>query len=100
LTGSNIDYGEGPWGNLRLRKAMARYMDKWFHPVLPVDPDHLLFASGVTCLGEMLGFTIFEPGDGMLLSAPIYQAFRVDFGLRAEYVFTVPNRSLSLSAVC
>ena len=61
-------------------------MDKWFKPLSPVDPDELLFSIGVTSLSEMLGFTLFEPGDGLLLPAPIYQAFRSDYGLRAEYV--------------
>ena len=65
---------------------MAKYMDKWFKPLSPVHVDELLFSTGVTSICEMLGFTIFEPGDALLLSAPIYQAFKSDFGLRAEWV--------------
>jgi hypothetical protein len=63
---------------------MAKYMNKWFTPLAPVDAEELLFATGVTSLAEMLGFTIFEPDDGLLLSKPIYQKFEIDFGLRAE----------------
>jgi 1-aminocyclopropane-1-carboxylate synthase len=65
---------------------MAKYLDRYFNPLEPVDPDDLLFSSGCTSLCEMLGFSIFEPGDALLLSRPIYQAFESDFGRRAEYV--------------
>jgi 1-aminocyclopropane-1-carboxylate synthase len=82
--GQHVDYGSGPWGSLRLRKAMANYMDKYFKPLNPVDPEDICFATGCTSLFEMLGFTIFEPNEGLLLSRPIYQAFQRDFNLRAK----------------
>jgi aspartate/methionine/tyrosine aminotransferase len=82
--GPDLDYGSGPWGSLRLRKAMANYMDKYFKPLNSINPDDILFAAGCTSLFEMLGFTIFEPGDGLLLSRPIYQAFKRDFSIRAQ----------------
>ena len=63
---------------------MARHMDKYFEPLNPIDPDDILFTSGCTSLFEMLGFTLFEPGDGLLLSTPIYQAFQRDFSMRAQ----------------
>jgi DNA-binding transcriptional MocR family regulator len=65
---------------------MVNYMQKYFSPLEPVDPDDLLFSSGCTSLCEMLGFSLFEPGDVMFLSRPIYQAFQGDFGRRAAYV--------------
>jgi 1-aminocyclopropane-1-carboxylate synthase len=34
-------------------------------------------------LCEMLGFSLFSPGDGILLSRPCYAAFESDFGTRA-----------------
>ncbi|OAL43073.1 PLP-dependent transferase, partial [Pyrenochaeta sp. DS3sAY3a] len=96
----NIEYGEGPWGTLRLRTAMAAHMTKWLHALEPVTSDEVLFTAGCTSLCEMLGFTLFEEGDGILLSRPIYQAFRGDFGVRAkvEPVF-VPSQGLDLFGV-
>lgn len=32
----------------------------------------------------MLGFTLADPGDGILFSRPVYQAFQVDFGITAK----------------
>lgn len=63
---------------------MAKHMTRYFKAVRPVDPEDLIFANGVTSLCEMLGFTIFDEGDGILLSQPIYQAFPIDFGAKAK----------------
>jgi 1-aminocyclopropane-1-carboxylate synthase len=45
----------------------------------------LLPATGVTALCEMLGFTLFDEGDGLLLTMPCYTAFSMDFSLKAKY---------------
>jgi 1-aminocyclopropane-1-carboxylate synthase len=82
--GQNVDYGHGAWGSHRLRAAMAAHMDRYFNPVAKVDPEDLIFASGCTALFEMLGFTLFEEGETLLIGRPIYQAFENDFGLRAK----------------
>lgn len=65
---------------------MARYLNKYLKPVQAVQPEELLFTDGVTAMIEMLGYTLFNEGDGVLLSRPIYQAFKPDFGLKAGYV--------------
>lgn len=83
-TPQTFTYGEGPWGTKRLRQAMAKHMNKHFCPVNEIQADEILFANGVTSICEMLGFTIAEPGDGILIGQPIYQAFRADFGTRAN----------------
>ena len=64
---------------------MAKFIDRNFKSIKPVDPEKLLFANGVTAICEMLGFTIADPGDGILLSKPIYQAFKIDFVHTAKY---------------
>ena len=84
LDPKDFSYGEGPWGSLRLRKAMAKHMNRHFKPHAPIQADRLLFANGVTSLCEMLGFTICDAGDVVLLSRPIYQAFKSDFGAKAR----------------
>ena len=66
---------------------MAKHINRYFKPLEPLDPQRLLFANGVTSLCEMLGFTICDEGDAILLSKPIYQAFKSDFGSRARYAF-------------
>ncbi|KAL9632617.1 MAG: hypothetical protein Q9164_005210, partial [Protoblastenia rupestris] len=90
LDWKDFSYGEGPWGSPRLREAMAKHINRHFKPHTPIDANRLLFANGVTSLCEMLGFTICDPGDFVLLSMPIYQAFKSDLGSKArvgcEYV--------------
>lgn len=80
----DFSYGTGPWGSPRLRKAMANHMNRHFHPLKPIIPDELLFASGVTSLCELLGFSMCDPGDAVLFSRPCYQAFASDFGSKAK----------------
>ncbi|GAB1738717.1 hypothetical protein NU219Hw_g3512t1 [Hortaea werneckii] len=84
LNNNQLSYGEGPWGTPRLRRAMAHHMNKRFHPVVPIRPDDLLFANGVSTICELLGFSLASPGDAILMSSPIYQAFAVDFGTKAQ----------------
>ena len=71
---------------------MARHMTRHFHPLEPFDPENYVFANGVSALCEMLGFSLFDGGDTLLLSRPIYQAFRGDFGTRAKCVGRVVLR--------
>ncbi|KAL1588756.1 hypothetical protein WHR41_02451 [Cladosporium halotolerans] len=82
-TPNSFSYDEGAWGSLRLRAAMARHMNRFFEPVEEIKPDDLLVANGCMSLCEMLGFSIFSPGHGILLSRPCYSAFESDFGTRA-----------------
>lgn len=118
ITSHNVDYEHGIWGSEKLRIAMANHMNeydsphlskfkthsnRYFKPFEPVDPENILFGTGCTGLCDILGYTIAEPGDGILLSRPIYQAFERDFGSRAK-VKTVGvsfngNDQFSLEAV-
>lgn len=84
FTARNFSYGEGPWGTKRLREAMARHMNLNFKPAVEINEENILLANGVTSACELLGFTIAEPGDGILMSMPIYQAFSSDFGTKAK----------------
>jgi 1-aminocyclopropane-1-carboxylate synthase len=84
LSGSDVDYGSGSWGTKRLRGSMAKFMTKWFKAREQVSADDIVFATGCTSLCEILGFALFEPGDGILLSMPIYHSFKRDFGLRSH----------------
>lgn len=89
LNPPDMTYGTGPWGSPRLRNAMVKHLDRHFHPFRPFDAEHLLFASGITAISEMLGFTICDEGDAVLFSRPCYQAFVADFGTKARFVASV-----------
>ena len=64
---------------------MASFMNDHFNPLNTILPEQLIFANGVTGLCQMLAFTVFDVGDGLLVSAPCYTAFMSDFGIRAKY---------------
>ena len=70
---------------------MSAHLNEHFSPSRPVEPDHLHFANGVTSLCEMLAYTLFDEGDCLLLSSPIYQAFKMDFGTKAKFVLPAPS---------
>ncbi|KAF2724791.1 PLP-dependent transferase [Polychaeton citri CBS 116435] len=84
-TALDFTYGEGPWGSLGFREGMAKFMNKYFGPPFQeVKEAEILPVSGVTSLCQMLAFTLFEAGDGILMNRPIYQAFPADFSIRAD----------------
>ena len=62
---------------------MSRHMNRHFNPYLPIEEANLSFANGASSIIEMVGFTICDPGDVVLLSRPIYHAFKLDLGTRA-----------------
>lgn len=81
---------------------MAAHINHFLHPSTPIDASNLIFANGVTSLCEMLGFSICAPGDGILMSRPIYQAFQIDFGAKAgvKCVFTAFQGVDQFSPAC
>lgn len=79
-----LSYGDGPIGSKRLRAAMAKVMTTYFKPFKPVTADQLIFTSGLTSANDMLGFTLMDDGDAILLGRPTYGVFHRDFALRAR----------------
>src|SRR5262249_19102262 len=71
--------------------AMTYLIFRCFHSYEPIDPENIVFANGCTSLCDLIGQTIAEEGDGILISQPCYQAFQRDFGARAKYAFPLPN---------
>lgn len=51
----------------------------------------------------MLGFTLAEPGDGILVSRPMYGRFELDYGVEADikiiYADTEPEESFTPAVV-
>ena len=53
-------------------------------PIKKVEPDHIAIASGATGILDELFWNICDEGDGVLLSAPYYNAFDNDLTSRAK----------------
>lgn len=67
-------------GGTQFHVAMAAHMNEYFNPHSPVKPEDILTATGLTAIHEMLGLALGDPGDGVLVSRPIYGRFELDFG--------------------
>lgn len=67
-------------GGPRFPVAMAAHMNEYFKPHTLVDPSHILTGSALTSIHEMVGLSLADPGDGILVSRPIYGRFELDFG--------------------
>ena len=67
-------------GGPRFPIAMAAHMNEYFKPKLPVKPGHIVTGSGLTAIHEMIGWSLGDFGDGILVSRPVYGRFELDFG--------------------
>lgn len=67
-------------GGPRFPIAMATHLNEYFKPHSPVKPEHILTAAGLTAMHEMVALALGDPGDGVLVSRPIYGRFELDFG--------------------
>ncbi|GKZ35227.1 hypothetical protein AbraIFM66950_005821 [Aspergillus brasiliensis] len=88
---ASVAYGSGNDAIVRLRRAVATHLDNLLEPIAPIDPEEVVVASGVTAIGSMLGFTIAEPGDGILISRPAYGRFELDYGVEAGVQMVYAN---------
>ena len=59
---------------------MAAHINRHFQPHQHVIPDEIVTASALTGIHEMLGYSIADPGDGILTIPPVYGRFELDFG--------------------
>ncbi|KIW22597.1 uncharacterized protein PV07_10880 [Cladophialophora immunda] len=75
-------YGDGPRGSKRLRKAVARFLNRRLRPVLPLEMEHVVVTNGVSHSIEHTSWAFCNPGDGFLLGRPHYRAFIPDISLR------------------
>ncbi|KAH7350546.1 putative aspartate aminotransferase [Rhexocercosporidium sp. MPI-PUGE-AT-0058] len=67
-------------GGPRFPVAMATHMNEYFIPHTPIEPSQILTGSALTSIHEMVGLSLGDPGDGILVSRPIYGRFELDFG--------------------
>jgi bifunctional pyridoxal-dependent enzyme with beta-cystathionase and maltose regulon repressor activities len=63
---------------------MASFLNDNFNPFAPVTGKQILTAGGVTPIEDMLAMNLGDPGDGILVSSPIYGRFELDFGNEAR----------------
>ena len=60
--------------------SMATHLNEYFSPHAPVKTEHILSTAGLTPVHSLLAHSLGDPGQGILVSRPIYGRFELDFG--------------------
>ncbi|RAL09383.1 putative aminotransferase [Aspergillus homomorphus CBS 101889] len=82
LPAKYLTYNDGGSGSARLRNAMSAFINRHFHPAVPVEADHLVVTNGVSPAIEHVAWAFTDPGEGILLGRPFYGTFVPDLSLR------------------
>ncbi|UZJ57538.1 hypothetical protein CBS101457_006858 [Exobasidium rhododendri] len=90
----DLTYGDRIFASERLIKALERLINDvpdglydtktWTPPLERVEEKHILVGSGATGILDALFWALCEPGEGVLISVPYYNAFDNDLTTRAE----------------
>jgi aspartate/methionine/tyrosine aminotransferase len=59
---------------------MAAHINEHFRPFVPTKAGDIITGSALTAIHEVLGYSLGDPGDGILVSRPVYGRFELDFG--------------------
>jgi len=60
--------------------VMATHINTFFSPHTPVTANQVITTTGLTPMHHLLGLSLADPGEGILVSRPIYGRFELDFG--------------------
>lgn len=75
-----LKYGYSTNGGTVFPKAMAAHVNRFFRSVEEVSADHIVTAAALTGINDLIGYAIGDPGDGVLVTPPIYGRLKLDFG--------------------
>lgn len=75
----DFTYGDG---KKRLKDTLAKFLNKHFQPVVPIEPSHLTVSNGCSSAIEHTAWAFGNPGDVFLLGCPYYGTFVPDITLR------------------
>jgi hypothetical protein len=88
----DLTYADRLFSSARLIKALKRLIndvpdglhnkEDWVAPLVPVTDDHIFIGSGATGILDALFYALCDPGDGVLISVPYYNAFDNDLVTR------------------
>ncbi|KAL4944852.1 hypothetical protein BDV06DRAFT_209959 [Aspergillus oleicola] len=86
-----------------LQPALAAHINTFFSPLKPITPEMVTKCNGCSAAGNMLAFALAEPGDGVLVSRPVYGRFELDYGIeggvQVVYADTEPGDVFEESCV-
>ncbi|KAK4865261.1 hypothetical protein LT330_001884 [Penicillium expansum] len=103
FTKDSVSYRSSAPTAVRLPAAAAVHLNNILNPHTPIYPDDIFVADSPTSLGSMLGYSLAEPEDGILVSRPVYGRFELDYGVESGvkmvYADTSVEEAFSPSSV-
>ncbi|KAI9373634.1 pyridoxal phosphate-dependent transferase [Aspergillus egyptiacus] len=84
LPAKYLTYNDGGHGSTRLRQAIAQFLTRHLHPVVPLDATQIVVTNGVSTAIEQMSWCLADPGEGILLGRPYYGTFIPDISLRPK----------------
>lgn len=78
---------------------MASHVNRHFNPFTLVTAEEVICGNGVTALCSLLGFSLADEGDGLLLMTPSYGKFENDWTMLARFVSVSHVWSLSSHSI-
>lgn len=79
LASEDFTYGDG---KKRLKASLARFLNRYFNPIVKVEDSHLTISNGCSAALEHSAWAFGNPGDVFLLGKPYYGTFVPDITLR------------------
>ncbi|KAJ6099738.1 hypothetical protein N7467_001273 [Penicillium canescens] len=103
FTQDSISYRSSAPTAARLPAAAATHLNNILSPDIPIQPEHIVVADSATSLGNMLGYSLAERGEGILVNRPVYGRFELDYGVEAGvemvYADTATEEAFSPTSV-
>ncbi|KAL2399724.1 putative inactive 1-aminocyclopropane-1-carboxylate synthase-like protein 2 [Exophiala dermatitidis] len=84
LPTEHLTYSTGPRGSFRLRKSLARYLEKEFESTTPITVEDLFVTPGLTSAIDSVVFALCDQGEGVMVPEPLYNGFKIDITHRAD----------------
>lgn len=69
---NNLSYAPGLGGTPELLSAVSTFFNKFFSPIIPVEPEHVVTSAGCSAVLDTLINDICDDGDGLLVAAPYW----------------------------
>jgi len=79
---SAYGYAYSSAGGERLPAALAAHLNREWEPREKLRGEDVKITAAATALHEILGFSLFDEGQGIMTSTPYYGRFEIDFGLK------------------
>ncbi|KDQ64900.1 hypothetical protein JAAARDRAFT_188175 [Jaapia argillacea MUCL 33604] len=84
LTDIDFTYGDSVAGSTRIFGALCRLFEKYFNPVTPVLPEHIVTGVGLSAVIDQLTQLLCDEGEAVLIAKPYYNGFDNDISARSK----------------